>query len=1502
MATNYPGSLDNFTNPTSASPINSPSHADQHSNANDAIEAIEGELGTNPKGAKATVKARLDDVDTSIATKAPIASPTFTGTVTIPSGSAIDGVPYLATANTFTGGVQQITTASAATKGLIIRGAASQTANLQEWQDSSGAANAFIDQNQHIFTSSGRAVFLNTGYIASTSFASSAFAPSRIAIIAKAAASQAANIQEWQNSSGTVLSAIDASGSFTSVSQPIRVAGSTYGFTHLVSVQYGATAYWKIATLPATSLSTCDQINIEAMLGAWTSTGKTKYEIMLGNRDTFAYKYTKFGDGSTQARIQSYTEADGSVSVYLYSENAYTTLAYNITLSAVTSGGDIGATIYKNPTASTTAPTGTKSFDTGEPTTYIPLMNMTNAGLLSTKSALFNPTSASAVPLIVKAAASQTANLQQWQNSAGTVLAKVDSTGTAQFLGLNVQGTGSGIVNIGTAASVYVGLIIKGVASQSANLQEWQDSSGTILSSISSGGVVSGKGLSITNPTNITNGATFYNSAGTVVFNVDTSLNAVNIGGGLSGIANNFASVWGYDSSLNAGYISFQTGALGGDSLAIRRTNHVASGDYTISTLGNFRLSTASGKNFNFNNGNIGIATTAIGTNNKIIVNAYSTVDNLATVQINTNAATNKGLVVQGIVSQTADLQQWQNSAGTVLTSVDKDGYLQTPRLVIINGGNIIDSAGTTPYFGFGSNQIAIYARNAAYKPLIIQGAASQTANLQEWQNSAGNVLSKVQPGGEIQSVGFISSYNSYFYSGTADAIPLRVLGATSQTGDLQQWQDSTGTVLAKVMSNGSLFINSTETANDPFTVQRASATRFKVDPYGNVFAGALTAGNVVTAIAGTTAGIYATSASTAGLIIKGASSQTASLQEWHSSTGTVTAKIANNGAISSISGGFFGTASAAITGGNYLAVRPWAANHVPFTVKGYSAQTGDLTRWVNDAGTTLAAVTSNGGIQAGTYNGVIISLNYPGIVIDTSNADNTQVWLRNLSETSKSGKFVGIKARNGYADAVAGDDLVTLEGQQYISSLGYASGKILISNDNSTPSATSYPARITFHTTAIGSTTLSERMRVDNAGLVGINMTPTDAYLSVTGSSSKDAIRLYSQYGLAFWGGGINNNLYTSGSMYMNGGDFAENAKLIIGTGATSNSGIVIRGVVGQTASLQEWKDSAGTSLSYIKSDGSLHFTANSNAVLISGTSTSGLNRIISNGNDLSFSPYFDGLFAPANSAGRWRPANDATSDLGSSGQRWKNLYATSGTLTNNSTSKVGLIVKAIASQTANLQEWQDSSGNAQAYVRYDGYINTNSSIRIAGDNLSVYRFQGVSDGNYTMNFPGSGNIQLFSAVDDLGGGSRVLGIKNATTVPTSNPTTGGILYVSSGALFYRGIGGAITAIARSGDESSTISANTATTVDTVALSSFTTIEYTISIKQGSKVRSSKILVHTDGTSVDSTEYGIMEMGGGITGILVTASVSSTNSILQVTITDASTTNATVKIIKTML
>jgi hypothetical protein len=61
MATNYPTTLDTFTNPTSTDTLDSATvpHAAQHDNINDAVLAIETELGTLPKGSFATVKARL---------------------------------------------------------------------------------------------------------------------------------------------------------------------------------------------------------------------------------------------------------------------------------------------------------------------------------------------------------------------------------------------------------------------------------------------------------------------------------------------------------------------------------------------------------------------------------------------------------------------------------------------------------------------------------------------------------------------------------------------------------------------------------------------------------------------------------------------------------------------------------------------------------------------------------------------------------------------------------------------------------------------------------------------------------------------------------------------------------------------------------------------------------------------------------------------------------------------------------------------------------------------------------------------------------------------------------------------------------------------------------------------------------------------------------------------------------------------------------------------------
>jgi hypothetical protein len=54
-----------------------------------------------------------------------------------------------------------------------------------------------------------------------------------------------------------------------------------------------------------------------------------------------------------------------------------------------------------------------------------------------------------------------------------------------------------------------------------------------------------------------------------------------------------------------------------------------------------------------------------------------------------------------------------------------------------------------------------------------------------------------------------------------------------------------------------------------------------------------------------------------------------------------------------------------------------------------------------------------------------------------------------------------------------------------------------------------------------------------------------------------------------------------------------------------------------------------------------------------------------------------------------------------------------------------------------------------------------------------------------------------MLASSGSYGSGSGVLFLGNATTVPTTNPTGGGILYVEAGALKYRGSSGTVTTIA---------------------------------------------------------------------------------------------------------
>jgi parallel beta-helix repeat protein len=68
-----------------------------------------------------------------------------TGGATASAARTSLDVPGLSVANSFTTGTQTIQTGGASTKGVVVQGAVSQSANLQEWQDSVGTAVASVD-------------------------------------------------------------------------------------------------------------------------------------------------------------------------------------------------------------------------------------------------------------------------------------------------------------------------------------------------------------------------------------------------------------------------------------------------------------------------------------------------------------------------------------------------------------------------------------------------------------------------------------------------------------------------------------------------------------------------------------------------------------------------------------------------------------------------------------------------------------------------------------------------------------------------------------------------------------------------------------------------------------------------------------------------------------------------------------------------------------------------------------------------------------------------------------------------------------------------------------------------------------------------------------------------------------------------------------------------------------------------------------------------------------
>lgn len=182
------------------------------------------------------------------------------------------------------------------------------------------------------------------------------------------------------------------------------------------------------------------------------------------------------------------------------------------------------------------------------------------------------------------------------------------------------------------------------------------------------------------------------------------------------------------------------------------------------------------------------------------------------------------------------------------------------------------------------------------------------------------------------------------------------------------------------------------------------------------------------------------------------------------------------------------------------------------------------------------------------------------------------------------------------------------------------------------------------------------------------------------------------------------------------------------------------------------------------------------------------------------------------------------------------------------------------------------DLSGN----VSIDGSANVTLTATIAANSVALGT---DTTGNYVATIAGTAN-----QVTVTGSGSE------SATVTLALPQD---IHSAASPTF----AGVVLANSASGSDTATVSANnTPTTVDTFATNTYTTAEYLIQAKQGSKMTSTHLMVMWDGTDVQVAEYGVLDATAGAANVTFTATEASGTVTVSASSSDAATTNVAIK------
>lgn len=691
----------------------------------------------------------------------------------------------------------------------------------------------------------------------------------RVGMAVRGAASQTADLQQWQNSAGTVGAKVDSNG-VISTSAYLGISG-TITNPNVFGVLYGTGSP---GTYAEGSLSTNAGFSTPVMLPneegyypywgfktpnvvetsadgtTWTVVDPTAYRSLFAFQNGSSINVTtrflrithyqplftflalvsaRFVGGTNNKPITMKTELlnsdfttvnstfgpttgvvgfDGAALMQKFNSYNGSTRATRVTFDmALWSAGD-------------TYQIGSVMAYMSKPGTGFGFQNKFPMSWDLNKTTTFQPTQPGAKGLIVKAATTLTSTITGAVAN-GTTITYTTSTQHGFLAGYVVSitgivstgnpsataGSGFNLTNatIASVTSQTTFTVTNGLTdtytsggsltvSQGSNLQEWQNSAGTVVARVEPAGNLIISGIGVTSGDHRVGTASYFSAALNVLARATTEKGLV-----VRGQASQTASMLELQNSAGSITANFTA--------PVNNVNRL--------NLGGTDLS--------------------------------------ATLGITVHASGGVGQVIRGAASQTADLLQLQNSGGTVQSYFDSFGnahiaqaasgssfglYVGTNANPAVGGimvrgaasqtGNLLEfrdsfnnihsgiAASGFAWFGGSSTaggQLGITAEAATNRGLVIKGAASQTANLTEWQNSSASIIARVHENGDITARVLRSTLAARIQTNDPTVAPMVLTGATSQTADFLQLQNSVGTVLASFSTSGSLSLDGTNAA-----------------------------------------------------------------------------------------------------------------------------------------------------------------------------------------------------------------------------------------------------------------------------------------------------------------------------------------------------------------------------------------------------------------------------------------------------------------------------------------------------------------------------------------------------------------------------------------------------------------------------------------------------------------------------------------------------------------